>query len=167
MVEGPDSPSATQPSRLLLFAAAAGGALVAVALFSFAVSHAVLLPAAGADPIERLAVDPRIELEVGHPDQPKRLNSETSSVMAGGAQRVEVSVVGGCLEPNYIAVRAGVPIELHVPDGDQASARILMEKRTYVLDTIRADSVRLPALTPGVHPFGCTSDRVDGVIVAR
>lgn len=150
----------------MLFAAAAAGALLAVAFFSFTVSRSSLVPFSDTDQLQQMARSPRLTACGDYGVTGRRLQTSTTATRAGTTQRVELTDEDGCLGPDYIAVEAGVPVELHFATERSYLRGVYVEGVTISDDPTNERSVLTPALAPGVYPFAA-SGTVDGVLVAR
>lgn len=150
----------------MLVAAALVGCLTAMALFSLAL-HALPVERPGdRGRLHDMAAEPRPAVYDARDEGVRRLSAPAEAVSVGRIQRVDLVVGRRGVSPDYISVKAGLPIEVHVRASDRVSLRF-PDTTVTVGGGVVDETVLLPALEPGIHSFSRSSGGMDGIIVAR
>lgn len=84
---------------------------------------------------------------------------------SGRIQRVALDTSQGELDPDYITVAAGTPVEVRFRASEGCSGRPKIEGAEYL--GISHDALLLAPMRPGVYSIYCGDDGPDGLIVVR
>jgi Cu+-exporting ATPase len=93
-----------------------------------------------------------------------------TAALAGGVQRVEVTVRGG-YRPDVIRVRQGVPVELVFDrqESGECTSRVVFPalRESAALPAYQRTTVRLQPMEPGVVNFACGMNMVHGKLLVE
>ncbi|MDZ4063183.1 MAG: cupredoxin domain-containing protein, partial [Coriobacteriia bacterium] len=97
-----------------------------------------------------------------------RAETEGSTTVSNGVQRISVDVSGGFFDPTVIRAQAGVPLEIVFGEGSGCLAEVQFPQFGVLENLTRGGAtVKLPSLDPGTYDFSCGMEMVFGTLVVE